>query len=109
MKRVLIGHFGAIATLGFREVLEETCEIVAEGTTTEDMVTGVQTMRPDVVVLDADTPPGHDIALLLARTTPSVTVIGCSLTSPTLEVFSVSGTSYTTELSPMSLLEAVNR
>lgn len=109
MKRVLIGRFGAIATLGLREVLGETCVIVGEGTNVDDMMERVQTMHPDVVVFDSDATPGRSLADYLATSSPGVTVIGCSLSNPTLEVFSGAGTSYTAELSPISLLEAVNR
>jgi hypothetical protein len=40
---------------------------------------------------------------------PGLTLIGCSLLEPTLHVISSRGESYTTELSPSSLLDAVNR
>lgn len=106
--RVLIGEFGAIATLGLRQMLEEGCEIVAEGTGWGDIVRRVREVSPDVVVVDADSTPGFSDARSLIGQMPGLTVIGCSLLEPTLHVISGRGESYTTELSPSSLLDAVN-
>ncbi len=108
MTRVLIGEFGAIATLGLRELLEEICEIVGEGTHWSDIAARVRETTSDVVVVDADTRLGLAGAAALASRVPGLTVIGCSLREPTLHVFSSRGASYTTELSPSSLLDAVN-
>lgn len=109
MTRVLIGEFGAIATLGLRQMLEEGCEIVAEGTEWSDIARRVREMSPDVVVVDADSTPAFADARRLIRQMPGLTLIGCSLLEPTLHVISSRGESYTTELSPSSLLDAVNR
>jgi hypothetical protein len=58
--------------------------------------------------MDADDPAGLEVAEFLSTSAPNVIVIGCSLTEPTLCVFSTGEASYTTELSPQSLLQAVH-
>ncbi len=108
MKRVLIGDFGAIAALGLRELLEEKCVIV-DDTEKVDFLSRVRATTPDVVVVDSDVLSGRDVTLLLEACVPHVTVIGCSLTAPTLEVYPYGQASYTAELSPSSLIAAVNR
>lgn len=108
MKRVLIGEFGAIATLGLRELLDERCEIVAEGTVWGDIARRARETLSDVVVVDADLIPDFGDARYVLQGTPGLTLVGCSLSEPRLHVLSSRGVSYTTELSPSSLLDAVN-
>lgn len=108
MKRVLIGDFGAIAALGLRELLEEKCLIV-DDTETVDFLARVRATAPDVVVVDSDLWSAPDVTRLLEAYVPHVTVIGCSLSAPTLEVHPYGQASYTAELSPSSLIAAVNR
>ncbi len=108
MKRVLIGDFGSIATLGLRELLEDQCIIVAAGTADQDISTQARETAADVVLIDSDSARALMIVADLAETTPGVTVIGCSLTEPRFSVLAGRGASYTAELEPSSLLEAVN-
>jgi AmiR/NasT family two-component response regulator len=108
VKRILIGDFGSIATLGLRELLEGQCDIVATGTADQDITSQVRATAADVVLIDSDTPDAVMIVASLIEHAPGVTVIGCSLTEPRFSVLSGPGASYTAELEPSSLLEAIN-
>jgi DNA-binding NarL/FixJ family response regulator len=114
VKRVLIGQFGSIVRLGLRELLEneDGCDVVAEESGEDEVLDRLLAALPDVVVLDLDDEPG---AAHLVRTItsgfPAVTIIACSSQRPAMQVFPSfhRGESYTSELSPELLIEAVKK
>lgn len=108
VKRVLIADFGAIATLGLCELLEEQCEIVAAGIADDQVAEKARTTAADAVLIDLDSPRAEAIVRSLRQRHPSTIVIGCSLSEPQLTVLAGPGASYTAELDPASLIEAVN-
>lgn len=108
VKRVLIADFGAIATLGLCELLEEQCEIVAAGISDDQVAETVRMTAADAVLIDLESPQADSITRLLQQRHPSTIVIGCSLSEPQLTVLAGPGASYTAELDPASLIEAVN-
>jgi DNA-binding NarL/FixJ family response regulator len=106
---VLLGDFGAIAQLGLRDFLaDEGFDVVAGGGTYDELVTSLESVGADVVLVDLDM-DGDSVATGLARAFPEVKVIACSSHRPTMLVFAPfsRGVSYETELGAASLAAAV--
>ncbi len=87
MRRVLVGGFGAVARRGIRAVLErDGVEVVAEcglGV----VMTALDSVAPDVLVLDLDAVEGSALAVTVARARPEVTVVACSADHPIMRVY----------------------
>lgn len=111
MARVLLGDFGAIVRLGLREVLEEGQLLVAEETPATQILDRLVRSLPDAVVLDLDVAGSADLAMRISQRFPSVTVIACSSKRPEMRIFPSfhHGESYVSELTSVSLVEAVGQ
>lgn len=111
MTRVLLGDFGAIVRLGLREVLEEGQLLVAEEAPAHEILDRLVGSLPDAVVLDLDVDHTPDLANRISTRFPALTIIACSSKHPEMRVYPPfhHGESYTSELTPSSLLAAVNR
>lgn len=110
MARVLLGDFGAIVRLGFRELLEEGATgLVAEEVACADIVDRLVSSLPDVVLLDLDTPGTHALARRIACEFPAVGVIACSSQRPEMRIYPRfhHGESYASRLSQSLLIEAI--
>jgi len=102
MHRVLIGQFGAVARMGLRELLDgQGIEVVAEAESAEVIVSCVNEVRPDVVVLDLDEEGVLDLAGEITAEFPAIKVIACSCEEPVMRVFPPfhHGESYASKLS----------
>jgi DNA-binding NarL/FixJ family response regulator len=105
-----MGDFGAIVRLGIRDVLDSEGDRVATQETPNDqIVPGLRVWPSDVVVIDLDSDGGAELAGRIASEFPAVKVIACSAGSPTMRVYPPhrNGESYTAELSPSVLIDAV--
>ncbi len=110
MHRVLIGQFGTVARMGLRELLDgHGIEVVAEADSAEEILTGVNEVRPDVVVLDLDDERVIDLAEGIASEFPAIKVIACSCEEPVMRVFPPfhHGESYASKLSAEMLAQAL--
>ncbi len=108
MTRVLVGDFGALQQLGYRDILRaEGMEVVeAAG---RDLVERLVDAVPDVVVLDGDCEGSSALVHRIVHDFPAVKVIACSSCRPTMRVFPPRhyGESYTTRLEPTLLTNAI--
>ncbi|MBW3605395.1 MAG: hypothetical protein KY460_10900 [Actinobacteria bacterium] len=111
MTRVLLGDFGAIVRLGLREVLEDGQLLVAEDAPADEILERLVGTLPDAVVLDLDVAHTPQLARRISERFPAVTIIACSSKRPEMQIFPPfhHGESYVTELTSVSLLEAVDR
>jgi CheY-like chemotaxis protein len=109
--RVLLGDFGAIVRLGLLEVLEEGQLLVAEETPATQIIDRLVRSLPDAVVLDIDVPGTAELAMRISNRFPSVTIIACSSERPEMRIFPPfhHGESYVSELTSVSLIEAVGQ
>lgn len=111
MQRVLIGQFGTVARLGLRELLDgQGIEVVAEAESAEEILTGLNEVRPDVVVLDLDDERVIDLAGEITSEFPAIKVIACSCEEPVMRVFPPfhHGESYASKLSADALARALS-
>lgn len=111
MARVLLGDFGAIVRLGLRDVLEERQALVAEDAPADEILARLVGFMPDAVVLDLDVADTPHLAQRICERFPAVTIIACSSQRPEMRIFPPfhHGESYISELTPVSLVEAVSR
>ena len=111
MQRVLIGQFGTVARMGLRELLDgQGIEVVAEAESAEVIVSCVNEVRPDVVVLDLDDEGVLDLAGEITAEFPAIKVIACSCEEPVMRVFPPfhHGESYASKLSAALLALALS-
>jgi DNA-binding NarL/FixJ family response regulator len=111
MHRVLIGQFGTVARMGLRELLDgQGIEVVAEAETNEGIVSVVNEVRPDVVLLDLDDEESLETASELTSEFPAIKVIACSCEEPVMRVFPPfhHGESYASKLSAAHLALALS-
>ena len=89
MRRVLIGDFGSILRIGLRELLaSHHVELVADAPSPPCGIIGrVTDARPDVVILDLDSPDAPVVAQRISTTFPAIKVISCSSDEPVMRVF----------------------
>jgi len=108
MTRVLLGDFGALQQLGYRDLLRaEGIEVIE--VCGHNLVERLVDAVPDVVVLDSDAASSqHDVDEIVHRF-PAVKVITCSSARPTMRVFPPRhyGESYTSRLEPALLTSAI--
>lgn len=111
MARVLLGDFGAIVRLGLREVLEEGQSLVAEEAPANEILERLIGTLPDAVLLDLDVDDTPELARRISQRFPAVTIIACSSKRPKMRIFPPfhHGESYVSELTSVSLVEAVGR
>jgi DNA-binding NarL/FixJ family response regulator len=105
-----MGDFGAIVRMGIRDVLDgEGDRVATRETPNHELVSGRRAWPTDVVVLDLDCEGGAALAGRIASEFPAVKVIACSAGTPTMRVYPPhrNGASYTAELSPSVLIDAV--
>lgn len=106
-----MGDFSAIVRLGLRDVLDSVQggDVATVEAPTAAILDQLEAAAADVVVLDLDGADGAELAERIASRHPSVTVIGCSASSPVMRVFPAhhGGESYTTNLSPTQLVQTV--
>jgi DNA-binding NarL/FixJ family response regulator len=110
MHRVLIGRFGSVARMGLRELLDgQGIEVVAEAGS-EGIVSCVNEVRPDVVVLDLDDEEALGTAEEITAEFPAIKVIACSSEEPVMRVFPPfhHGESYASKLSAALLALALS-
>ena len=111
MQRVLIGQFGTVARMGLRELLDgQGIEVVAEADTATGIVSLVNEVRPDVVVLDLDDECVLGLAEEITSEFPAIKVIACSCEEPVMRVFPPfhHGESYASKLSAPLLALALS-
>ena len=110
MHRVLIGQFGTVALMGLRELLDgQGVEVVAEAESPEGILSAVNEVRPDVVVLDLDDDEALGTASEITSEFPAIKVIACSCEEPVMRVFPPfhHGESYASKLSAEMLAQAL--
>lgn len=110
MPYVLMGDFGAIVRLGFREIFDgQEVGLVTRQTPTRELVDRLVEEPPDVVMLDLDAEGTDLLAMRIASDYPAVKVIACSSAQPTMRIFPPfhHGESYVTELDAARLVAAV--
>lgn len=74
--RVLLGDLDPIARLGMISVLEEDgAEVIGEEERPEALVLVTGRLRPDVVVLDLDSPTARSLADRVRAASPATTVV----------------------------------
>lgn len=122
--RVVIGDFGAVARMGLLDLLaEEGLEVVgrAEGPESpgrtgerdrpsqEGIVSLVNEVRPDVVVLDLDDESALEVAVQITSAFPAIKVVACSSEEPVMQVFPPfhHGESYLSQLTRAHLAQAL--
>ena len=109
MTRVLIGEFGAIFRAGLADLLAEAgCDIVADDPPADGILEQLVDERPDVVLIDLDSPGAEDVSRALSSTFPALTVIACSSAELQMRVYPPfhGGESYLSQLSPDRLIRA---
>jgi DNA-binding NarL/FixJ family response regulator len=106
--RVLLGDFGALARLGFRDVFRQHDVELLEADTSDVLRHLVESM-PDVIVLDLDKDGVVALAQQIAAEFPAVKVIACSSATPTMRIFPPfhHGESYRSQLDPGRLTHAI--
>jgi len=111
MHRVLIGQFGSVARMGLRELLDgQGIEVVAEAEWDAGIVTYVNEVRPDVVLIDLDDELALEMASEITSEFPAIKVIACSCEEPVMRVFPPfhHGESYASKLSAALLALALS-
>lgn len=108
MTRVLLGEFGPLCSLGYREFLAAAGVEIVEASGVEIVQQFVEAL-PDVVLLDGDAADSDKIVGQIVLRFPSVMVITCSSVRPTMRIFPPRhyGESYTTALEPALLTSAI--
>ena len=107
----VIGQFGTVARMGLRELLDgHGIEVVAEAESAGGIVSCVNEVRPDVVVLDLDDEGAFETAEEIASEFPAIKVIACSCEEPVMRVFPPfhHGESYASKLSAALLALALS-
>lgn len=110
MRRVLIGDFGSILHIGLRELLaSHHVELVADEGAPSGIIGRVTDARPDVVILDLDSPDAPVVAQRISTTFPAIKVISCSSDEPVMRVFPAfhHGESYQAGLTLTALAAAI--
>lgn len=109
MPRILIGGFGAIASLGLQQLIEEMGFDVTVKKADELLVEIAQ-LLPDAIVLDLETEDTPRVAREVASAFPAVTVVLCSSGQPVMRVYPRfhHGESYVAALTPELLAQAMS-
>jgi hypothetical protein len=107
--RVLIGYFGAIASLGLQQLFDEMGFEVTIGRA-DALTTEIAELLPDGVVLNLDTEIGQQVARQVAAAFPAVTVVLCSPERSDMRVYPRfhHGESYRSPLTPALLAQAMS-
>ncbi|BEP13949.1 hypothetical protein acdb102_22600 [Acidothermaceae bacterium B102] len=86
MPRVLMGDFGALIRVGLADLLQDEHIRLLE-TMNEDLLAGLLTTLPDVVLIDLDHDDSDGLAYQIAAEYPAVRIIACSTTQSTMRVY----------------------
>jgi chemotaxis response regulator CheB len=110
MTRVLMGDFSALHRLGLQDILRSDGIELVEAADA-DVVDRLVEALPDVIVLDLDQHHVLDLVYRIVYLFPSVKVVACSSAQPLMRIFPPLhyGESYTTELDPALLTNAVQK
>jgi DNA-binding NarL/FixJ family response regulator len=86
MPRVLMGDFGALIRVGLEDLLrDEHIRLLA--TMNSDLLDGLLTTLPDVVLIDLDHEDSDDLAYQISALYPAVRIIACSTIQSTMRVY----------------------
>ena len=110
MTRVLMGDFSALHRLGLQEILRSDGIELVEAADA-DVVDRLVEALPDVIVLDLDQHHVLDLVYRIVYLFPSVKIVACSSVQPLMRIFPPLhyGESYTTDLDPALLTNAVQK
>lgn len=110
MTRVLMGDFSALHRLGLQDILRSDGIELVEAADA-DVVDRLVEALPDVIVLDLDQHHVLDLVYRIVYLFPSVKVVACSSAQPLMRIFPPLhyGESYTTDLDPALLTNAVQK